>query len=143
THIDRSAAARLEKLWSGSTPPDFDAFIAACGPLSPGPIAALARIDQRHRRLAGQDITPESYLQRFPAIAGDADAAIDLIYGEFLLREKHGESPSAEEYADRFPQFAANLRQQIELHRALGEEPTMAGSRTPSASPDTADRTMP
>jgi serine/threonine-protein kinase len=140
THAD-DPAARLERLWAGDTVPDFAAFLASLGALSPAKIAALARIDQRHRWQAGQPVRAEIYLQRHPEIAGDAEAAVDLIYGEFLLREKHGEAPSADEYAERFPPFAMSLRQQIELHQALGEEPTLGGLLT--ASESSADRTMP
>src|SRR5262245_25698578 len=140
TH-DADVAARLEQLWGSDTPPDFAAFLASLGPLNPPKIAALARLDLRHRWKAGEPVRAESYLERHPEIVSDPEAAVDVIYGEFLLREKHGETPTADEYAERFPQFAASLRQQIELHQALENEPTLGGPLT--ANEPVADRTMP
>jgi WD40 repeat protein len=61
----------------------------------------------------------ESYLERYPAVRADPDAAVDLVYNEFLLREQLGERPDPEEFLTRFPEYAAVLGPQIELHRAL------------------------
>ncbi len=47
------------------------------------------------------------------------------IYGEFLLREQLGERPALDEYLWRFPENADVLRLQIDLHRALGGDPTV------------------
>ena len=41
--------------------------------------------------------------QRRLAVAADAEAALALVYGEFLLREEQGEKPSLEDYQARFP----------------------------------------
>jgi serine/threonine protein kinase len=49
---------------------------------------------------------------------------LELVYGEFLLREEWGEVPDAEEYVWRFPRCAERLLQQIELYRALGARAT-------------------
>jgi hypothetical protein len=58
-------------------------------------------------------------LQRYPKILAEPDHAIDLIFNELLIRERLGDSPDAEEYARRFPQYAEVLKAQIELHEAL------------------------
>jgi hypothetical protein len=47
---------------------------------------------------------------------------VDLVYSEILLREEGGEAPTPDEYLRRFPDYAAVLGPQIELHRALAEE---------------------
>jgi hypothetical protein len=64
---------------------------------------------------------------------------VDLIYGEFLLRERHDERPSLEEYLRRFPEYADVLRPQIDLHRAMAAEATEGdrSSRGPCAEPAT------
>jgi serine/threonine protein kinase len=58
-------------------------------------------------------------------LADDADAAVDIVYGEFLLRHELGETPSQQEYIDRFPKFAVRLREQFSVFDALqtGEHP--------------------
>ena len=65
-------------------------------------------------------VPAEHYLQRYPALGGDPEAAVALAYGEFLAREEAGEAPATEEYLQRFPALAARLRVQLELHSALG-----------------------
>jgi serine/threonine-protein kinase len=114
------AADRLQRLWQQEQP-NVDEFLAQAGPLPAGQLAAVLRVDQRQRWQAGQRVPAENYLQRYPQIQADAEAVLDLIFNEFLLREKRGESPVADEYLGRFPFHAAALRQQIELHQALAE----------------------
>jgi len=57
-------------------------------------------------------------LRSWPSLAAD-NRALELICGEFQLRESLGEAPSVEEYVQRFPAYAGRLRQQIELYRGL------------------------
>lgn len=57
------------------------------------------------------------FLDRHPSLSDDQ--RVDVIYAEFLIRERLGESCSLEEYQQRFPQFAELLRDQVALHRAL------------------------
>jgi WD40 repeat protein len=92
-------------------------------PRSPGEVAAALRLDQRRRWEAGERVSAEEYLRRHPAVAACAEAAVDLVYGEFLLRERLGERPDVEEYRRRFPEHADLLRDQIALHRAVVAEP--------------------
>jgi serine/threonine protein kinase len=55
------------------------------------------------------------------------------VYNEILLREERGETPRLEEYLQRFPQFAAQLKPLFEVHRALESGSLLDPSR---------DRTM-
>ncbi|HEX4123734.1 MAG TPA: serine/threonine-protein kinase, partial [Tepidisphaeraceae bacterium] len=75
--------------------------------------------DQVKRWRAGQRIPAESYLARHPRVEESAESALELIYGEFLLREEMGESPQLEEFRWRFPPLAARLQKQLDLHGAL------------------------
>jgi hypothetical protein len=83
---------------------------AAGGPNRP---ARLLRADQRQNWLRGLHVRVEDYLQWLPGLADDGDAVLDLICGEFRLREELGERPTAEEYLGRFPQHAAALRPRL------------------------------
>jgi WD40 repeat protein len=136
------AADRLWQRWRDGPHPDLDAFLTEVGPLSPRELAALLRVDQRARWQAGERVPAESYLRRYKALEADPDCALDLIYGEFLLREKRDETPPLEEYLWRFPEHAAQLRPQVELHRALASaaEPG-TGGEPPAA--ETLDDTPP
>src|SRR5262245_29802618 len=120
------AAARLRQLWVEGRRPDVHAFLAEAGPLAVDELAAVLRVDQRQRWQVGERVPAEDYLRRYPDLVRSPEAAVDLIYAEFLLREQRGEQPTADEYADRFPEQATVLRPQIELHGALG--PSAAGA---------------
>jgi WD40 repeat protein len=106
------------------------AFLAEAGPLPPAEVAAVLRVDQRQRWQAGERVPSEDYLRRYPAVAADPESALDLIYGEFLLREGLGERPAVEEYLARFPRYADTLRAQVALHRAMAATPCAATAST-------------
>jgi serine/threonine-protein kinase len=112
-------AEELSRLWRSGSPPDLDAFLGQSGPLSYSDLAAVLRVDQRRRWELGQHIPAEHYLGRFPKLMEDRECALDFIYSELLLREKHGEHPGLEGFLARFPELAEILRRQIGLHRAL------------------------
>jgi serine/threonine protein kinase len=99
-------------------------------------LAALLRQDQRRRWLRGQRLRVEDYLERYPALRANPGALLDLVYGEFALREEMGESPDVVEYLARFPEHAGALRRQFELHWALvsgGAPPSAAGNGEPAS----------
>jgi hypothetical protein len=89
-------------------------------------VAFVLRVDQRSRWRAGDLLPAEDYLRRHPAVAAEAELAVDLVFNEYLLREGLGQRPDADEYLRRFPAYAGLLRQQIDLHRALGTSPDAA-----------------
>jgi serine/threonine-protein kinase len=113
------AAERLWRLWQQGGRPDLDAFLAGAGPLPRAERAAVLRVDQRQRWQADERIPAECYLRKYRDVRADPETAIDLIFNEFLLRERLGERPDPEEYLRRFPEYAAVLRAQIALHRAM------------------------
>jgi hypothetical protein len=88
-------------------------------------VGDVLHADQRERWLGGERVLAETYLEHLPALGTARELAIDLIYAELLIREELGESPPLDEYLGRFPQFAEELRQQVELHRALDSVPSL------------------
>src|SRR5438552_2883934 len=123
-------AERLWQLWRQGQRPDVDAFLAQVGPLPPDQLAVVLRVDQRQRWQTGERIQVEAYVQRHPILLGHAETLLDLLYNEFLLRQRHGDQPTLAEYRQRFPEHADVLQAQIELDRALDAAPsaTQAGS---------------
>ncbi len=92
---------------------------------SPPSTAATLReacADLLRRLSRGEAARAESYLESHPALAADAEAAVELIYTEFAAREEAGEQPQADEYLARFPQWAGALRRQLDIHRLLAGE---------------------
>jgi predicted Ser/Thr protein kinase len=67
----------------------------------------------------GQRQGVEHYLLQYPELAGNDDAVLDCIYGEFVLREEMGDQPDPEEYGRRFPRLADPLRRLFAVDRAL------------------------
>jgi WD40 repeat protein len=76
-------------------------------------IAALLRTELQQRWQRGDCVPVEDYLRQHPAVRDEPEAAVVLIYGEFLLREERGEHPDPAEYRLRFPEYAALLDRQF------------------------------
>src|SRR6516164_6308906 len=107
----------LWQRWRQERCPDFSD--PAAGGLSADQALAILRYDQCQRWQAGERVPAERYLQTYTILKTDRDQALVLIYGEFLLRQELGESPTLDEYLQRFPECAERLRQQDEFHRAI------------------------
>jgi formylglycine-generating enzyme required for sulfatase activity len=109
----------FERLWANGSSPDLDVFVSSVGAVESTQLSRLARIDQAERWQRGDRRSAEDYLDRYPELQADHDSAVDLIYHEYLLREKLAECPSLNEFINRFPQHAAVLAEQVGLHCAL------------------------
>jgi tetratricopeptide (TPR) repeat protein len=92
------------------------------GPPSSQSLVKQILADQRDRFRRGESFRVEAYLDREPALRGEAEAVLDLIYHELVLREARGEAPGLQEYLGRFPQWAEQLRRQFEVEKALSPE---------------------
>jgi WD40 repeat protein/tetratricopeptide (TPR) repeat protein/tRNA A-37 threonylcarbamoyl transferase component Bud32 len=112
----------LERLWDAGQRPDVYRLLAEAGPRTAAEVTHVLSIDQWRRWQAGERVPAEDYLRAFPALQDEPDCALELIYGELLVREQLGEPPDEEEYLRRFPLLADRLRQQFEMHRALLSE---------------------
>ncbi len=114
--------------------------LAGSGTLSQQELVDKLCNDQVKRWRAGQRIPAESYLALHPSLQESGECALELIYGEFLLREELGESPQLEEFHLRFPRFAARLQKQLDLHGALlssdSSPETLLGNRAAEDDPE-------
>lgn len=78
---------------------------------------------------AGGDGRAEDLLAAYPAVAADAEAALELVYTEFAVREELGQTPDPADWYARFPQWRADLEQVFEVHRELRREDDRRRSR--------------
>jgi serine/threonine protein kinase/WD40 repeat protein len=127
------SAARLSLLWHHGSRPDLKQFLAEVGPLPPTELAAVVRIDQRHRWLIGDLIPAEAYLAAFPDLHTNPDLALSVILGEYLLRQEVGRKPTREAFQRRFPRYAEPLRSRIDSPAILD---TWRSSTVESATKD-------
>ena len=77
------------------------------------------RAEMQQRWRAGEYLPVEFYLAQQPALRDDASGVVDLIILEIFLREEKGETPDADEYYQRFHEYADLLRIQFDLHSDL------------------------
>src|SRR5262245_1213029 len=84
------------------------------------PMLALLLAYQRRAWRQGDRVPVETYLAQHPGLAANAEAVLDLIYQEVLLREQAGDSPRLEEYLRRFPHLGPQLELQFEVEGAFG-----------------------
>jgi hypothetical protein len=119
-------ARRLWGLWRQGQKPRVEDFLGQAGIDEPGQILEVLLVDQAERFRLGEGVSAETYLDGFPTVRDNPEAAVDLIFAEYLLREEMGEVPTAEEYVCRFPQHASALELQAELHEAIGAGPSAA-----------------
>ena len=113
---DGDPARRLWNLWRQGQQPPVEDFLQQSGVRDPEEIVMALRVDQAERCRLGQWVPAERYLDAFPAARDHSEAAIDLIFAEYLLREERGEQPPLEESLRRFPEHADEFKLQIELH---------------------------
>lgn len=88
---------------------------------TPPELLACARESQFLRWQRGEPIWVEALLAEYLTLADDANAVLDMIYSEILLREEFGDAPDLEEYVRRFPQHADALRRQFMVHGILAD----------------------
>ena len=110
-------AGRLERLWASGTPPDLREVLGHRDDLSPALLLEVLRVDQRHRWQGGWPVPASSYFDEYPALQRDPEAALDLIWSEYLIRESLGQAPDLEEYVRAFPSYEGSLRRQHDVHR--------------------------
>jgi WD40 repeat protein len=132
-----SPARQWLQSWQRCDAEDVHAFLAGAGPLAPDQVAAVLLVEQRERWRRGQRPVVETYLTEYAQLHTDPEAAVDLIYGEFLLRVEFGDKPTVAEYKRRFPAYADWLDRQIALFELLhsGDGAVPATLKPESSSP--------
>lgn len=91
-------------------------------------------MEQCQRWHRGERVLAETFLVKHPELTDNVEAALDVIYNEFLLREERGEQPTVTEYVQRFPHLAGPLKVQFAADEVMNidpsDQPTQTGSGT-------------
>src|SRR5260370_32678745 len=85
----------------------------------PARLAEELRGEQRQGWEAVDRAGAETHLQQHPELQDGPEWARELVSPEVVLRQQQGEAPPLEEYLQRFPQFAVQLKPLFDVHRAL------------------------
>jgi WD40 repeat protein len=78
-----------------------------------------ARAELESSLRGGGDARAEALLDAYPAVATDPEAALELVYTEFVVRQELGQNPTPADWLDRFPQYKTDLEQMFEVHDEL------------------------
>jgi WD40 repeat protein/serine/threonine protein kinase len=98
---------------------DLRDWLAQAQPLEAAELVEILQRDQQRRWRRGERVPVEAYLRLCPGLAERGEEVLDLVLGEFLLRQERGEFPKLDEYRWRFPQLADPLQTDFELDEAL------------------------
>lgn len=100
--------SRFEAAWrEGATPP-VDEFLPSHGDGRARILVELIHTDLEYRLRAGERVRIEMYMKRYPELAADRSAVLDLIAAEYEQRRRLV-GPTLEEYMARFPELRAEL----------------------------------
>ena len=77
--------------------------------------------EQRESWNRGQRVLVEAIVASHPALAGDREGLLDLIWNEVDLRQLAGEEPKLEEYCRRFPHLSEEISRHFEVYEAAGQ----------------------
>ncbi len=121
--VDSSPDGRLsafENAWRSGVRPSLDAFRAEPGsvpePAREQELAQLIAIDleyrwRAHGRAESGELPArprlEHYLARYPGLAQNREALLELVLAEYRTRQLWGDRPGRDEYPSRFPLLAS------------------------------------
>src|SRR5271157_786729 len=78
-------------------------------------LAAALREEQGTRWQRGDLVPVEAYLKKYPELRADAEAVLDLIWQELVLRREQGEAPQLADYLRRFTHLSPQLQPLFQL----------------------------
>jgi serine/threonine protein kinase len=98
----------FEDAWQGGQRPALDDYLPAAAELRRPVLLELIHTDLEYRFRAGETVQVEAYLARYPELADDTAAVLDLIVAEYDLRQRQL-GLTLEEYLQRYPQYRPEL----------------------------------
>jgi serine/threonine protein kinase len=135
----KDAIKRFEHAWRQEPRPVIDNYLPAGDLLRSRVLIELVHIDLELRLKAGEAARVEEYLARYPELAGDRAVLFGLIVAEHDLRHRSERGLFPDDYVQRFPQYRAELAEQIIRGPMDGPDgPTILPEPRPEALPEVA-----
>ena len=100
----------FEAAWNCGKHPAIEEYLPADASQRRRALIKLIHIDLENRLRAGEKPRVENYLDRYPEIACDTGIVIDFVTWEFKQRSRNEGDLTPEEYLQRFPYIANELR---------------------------------
>jgi hypothetical protein len=123
-------AAQVSLLWRRGELPDVFELLEARPELTGRQCADALLVDQDRRWRCGQALPLEEYFSRCPLVATQRPLKVELITKDYGYRLQRGETPTAEEYARRFPDVAELLPAALQPFQIAGD--SSASERSPA-----------
>ena len=135
---------RFEAAWQSGDTPAIDEFMPADDAMRQAALVELVHIDLERRLKRGERARVESYLARYPMLARDAAAVVELLAEEYVLRLRENPNLQPSKLFQRFPKYAEQLRKVLSANSEVGIRPRNSRSRNSSVSdPATSDTIAP
>jgi hypothetical protein len=111
----------------------LEQFLARHHDLNTVQLVEVLLVDQALEWQSEPGPSVEQYLRRFPIVAEQHQAVLDLVYGEIRAVRALGLPADVDAYGVRFPNLTAPLRRQVEVSAWLTDEgqDTQPGDRRP------------
>ncbi len=126
-----SLVEQFERLLSSGTA-DVFAFLSKC-PSTLNDKLNVLLLDQRARWRSGQQLPVEEYLARFPDVAGETFAVIELAFAEYKASSETGVTPDLNPFVARFLSVEAELRHRIQHWESELDRGVSTATMIPSA----------
>lgn len=117
---NETPSSQWSAMWRHAERPDLKTFLATVSNLSAEQLSQILCTDQRERWLRGERPEIDEYFNIFRSFQRGTEYEVDILYNEFLMRREIGETPTVDEYRQRFPELAEQLQVQVNLRDALG-----------------------
>ena len=124
----------FENSWRNGQSPRIADYLHANGPIRRALLIELVCVDLEFRLKAGEVARVRGYMDDFPELTGDRNAALELLATEYELRRRHRNDVSLDEYRVHFPEYLDELSERLNLSEMdtwLGTPGTIAPAPWP------------
>jgi tetratricopeptide (TPR) repeat protein len=123
---------RFESAWWQGKHPELEDYLPSNLESRRTVLPEMTRIDLRCKLNCRETVRAEQYLERYPELADNRPAVLELLALEYELRRREQPGLPVKEYLDRFPQYSVELSGRLQ---ALAAPPTPAATAKPEPEP--------